>query len=331
MGETPVSTGSGGGTDVSAPTSFSQVSWTETASPAVDPSGQTTTSAATEQPPSSEATPATDDRSPFIPRSRFDEVNARMQAAEAWKQSRAWADSISEADFRDFVAKAQRISADPIAHVQDLIAELQSHPQHSQTLRSLAAKALASGRGQGHAAMPEPDVAITDAAGNVVGQTYSAQRLAERDQWLTNQLLAKVDERFAPVVKTHEDVTRKAQEEADRAAGTKFASDFTAELKDLYPTFDQHKTAVGKEVVRLLGQYPANDPRTNDPAFLEAITLRAAQRVIGASTRSQAESAVLDSLKKQAAASSAVNPSSAVASTPKRIDSFKDLPRDAWG
>jgi hypothetical protein len=45
---------------------------------------------------------------------------------------------------------------------------------------------------------------------------------------------------------------------------------------------------------------------------------------------SKAESRVLDNLQRKAAASTSVNPGSAAPSTPKRIDSFSQLPADAW-
>lgn len=334
MGEAVITDGGASGAAASgsgsaSPATFADASWAD-ASPASDTSGQTTTPPAAAQPGSPEATPTPDDRSPFIPRARFDEVNGRLKTAEAWKQQYGWAEQIPQADLQQALDIARQASADPVAYVQTLIAELQAHPTHGAALRSLAAKALAAGRGQSANAMPEPDVAITDADGNVVGQTYSAAMLAKRDEWLTQQVLAKVDERYAPTRETAEQIKQQAQAAKDLAAGQQFATDFTSELKELYPTFDQHKTAIGQDVVRQLAKLPAGDPRGNDPAYLESITLRAAQRIIGGSTRSQAESAVLDSLKQKAAASSAVHPHAATASTPKRIDSFNQLTADAW-
>lgn len=319
---------SGGGTDAGAsagPTTFAEA-FAADASPASDNSAQTTTPAdAVDPPPGAESTPA-DDRSPFIPRSRFDEVNTRLKTAESWKQQYAWAEQIPQADLQKAIEIARKASADPVAYVQDVLAELQAHPEHSQKLKSLAARALAA-RTQAAEPEPQPDLPIQLDDGRIV-HLYSAEQQAKREAWLKRSWLTDVKQEFAPVIKTHEQIAKQHQAEIDKAEGDKFATDFTGELKTLFPAFEAHKDKVGQEVVRMLAQY-ANDPRVNDRSFLEALTLRAAQKILGPLQQSTAESSVLDTLQRKAAASSSVNPGSAAPSTPRAPRSFSD-PSLTW-
>jgi len=202
--------------------------------------------------------------------------NARAKAIEEYKAKYGWAETIPQTELNQALALAKRASSDPIAYVRELIAELQQHPQHGPALRSEAARALAAGRGQ--PSMPEPDITVTDEHGNVVGQTYSAAAQAKRDAWLKDQWLTEVRQEIAPLVKTHQTLETERQKAHDEAEGQKFATTLYGELKD-YPHFEANKKAIGAEVVNLLQQY-GDDPRTNDPAFLEAVTLRAYHRVV---------------------------------------------------
>ena len=321
MGETPLS---GGGTDAGAsapaPSSFAEAFAAE-ASPASDPSAQTTTPAtAAESPSGAEVTPA-DDRSPFIPRSRFDEVNTRLKTAESWKQQHAWAETIPQGELQKAIELARRASADPVGYLQDLIAEVQAHPQHGQALKSLAARALAA-RSAPAETDPQPDLPIQLDDGRVV-HLYSAEQQAKREAYLEKRWLAAVDEKYRPVVQTHEAIAKRHQAEIDKAEGDTFATEFTGELTTLFPAFKAHKDQVGQEVVRMLAAY-ANDPRVNDRSFLEALTLRAAQKVLGPLQQATAESSVLDTLQRKAAASSSVNPGSAAPSSPRSPKGFHD-------
>lgn len=249
--------------------------------------------------------------------------NARKKATAEWERDYGWAKQVKREEFQQAVEFARRVSTDPIAHVTDLIAELQAHPQHSQTLKSLAAKALSAGRSGTTSTMPAADVAITDANGTVVGYTYSDKGMAARDAFIVQQVLAKVDEKYAPVVKTHETLAAKQQKELDEAEGQKFAGNLIGELKT-YPHFDTHKEAIGAEVVRIIGQYPPNDPRVNEPAFLEAVTLRAYNTVVLPKLNTSARSSVLADLTTKSQANT-VSPNSHSTAAPK---SYQDL---SWG
>ncbi len=312
----------------SAPTTFAEA-FARDESPTSQTSDSSTTPPAAAQPGTEPSSPQhTDDRSPFIPRARFDEVNTKLNELKAWREQRAWAEQVQPDQFREMQTWYQRAAQDPVAFTEQLIQDLNAHPVHSQALRSLAAKALASGRGQAPATMPEPDVAITDGNGNVVGMTYSEKGLAARDAFLTQQILAKVNEQYAPVAKTYEEVKAEREQLQREHAAKQWEAGFSQELSE-YSDFTENKSAIGQEVVRMLQQYSPDDPRTNEPAFLEALTLRAYHKVVGPLRAQVAQSKVLDSLKQKAGAAATVNPGSAAPSSPATITSFTD-PRLVW-
>lgn len=266
-----------------------------------------------------------DDRSPFIPRARFDEVNTKLAELKAWREQHGWVDQVDRTQLEAALGYYGRIQQDPVAAVREQIQQLQAHPIHGPQLRSLAAQALASGR---QAAMPPPDVEVTDDHGLVVAKTYSDQRLAQRDQWLKTQLLQELSQQFAPVQQT---VAQLAEREAYAVAAqqaSSFARTFTEELAT-YPGFTEHKAAIGAEVARALAQYPKDDPRYDEPAFLEALTLRAYHRIVTPTLTASAEARQLDTLKRHAAAGSSVRPNAPAATTPTRPTSFYD-PALAW-
>ncbi len=248
--------------------------------------------------------------------------NARVKATEEWERQYGWAKQVPQSEFQQIQSLSRRLaSANPdeaVAAVSELISEMTSKPSHAAAVRSLIAKSLGGGRGQQPLTMPEPDVEITDANGNVVGTSYSARALAARDAFIMQQVLAKVDEKYAPVVKTHEEVAAERTRLKEEAEANTFVSGFQQELTT-YPGFTENKALVGQEVVRLLSAYAPNDPRTNEPAFLEALTLRAYNRVVVPKLNSAARQAVVqDQIVK--AGTTGVVPGRAPIGAPKRSD-----------
>lgn len=249
--------------------------------------------------------------------------NARQKATAEWERDYGWARQVKREEFQQAVEFARRVSTDPIAHVTDLIAELQAHPQHSQTLKSLAARALSAGRAGTTTTMPDPDVQITDAHGNVIGTTYSAEAQHRREALLVQQAVEAVRKEMAPVVKTHETLAAKQQKELDEAEGKKFASELMGELSDR-PGFKENLQEVGAEVLRMVQQYPENDPRPNHPDFLRYAAERAYNRVVVPKLNTSARTSVLADLTTKSQANT-VSPSAHANAAPK---SYADL---SWG
>jgi hypothetical protein len=247
--------------------------------------------------------------------------NQRKDAAEKataeWKSKYAWAEAYQPDQVREMQSWYQRAAQNPVEFAQQLIQELNADPVHSQALRSLAAKALASARGTTQPTMPQPDVAITDAQGQVVGSTYSDKALAQFAQVIQQQVLAQVDQKYAPVVQTHEQMLSEREQLRKEHAAQQWQGGFAKELADL-PNFGTSKAAIGQEVVRMLQQYPSNDPRTDDPAFLEGLTLRAYNKVVLPTLQRQERTNVLNDLNQKAAASTA-SPTTSRSSAPKAM------------
>jgi len=239
--------------------------------------------------------------------------NARTKAIEEYRAKHGWAETVSQQEYQQVQGLARRLSADPVNALQELIAEVNQNPVHRDALMSLAAKSLAAGRGQQEQAMPEADVAVTDANGNVVGGAYSDKAMAQFAQFI----IAQVDKKYAPVVQTHKTLEAQRQHDHDMAEGKKFADTLNAELK-AYPHFEANKQVIGAEVVSMLQQY-GDDPRTNDPAFLEAITLRAYHRVVTTRQDALSRQAAVHDINTKATASG-VTPGRAPVGAPKRSD-----------
>jgi hypothetical protein len=316
------------------PTTFAEADWSADASSASDPSQSTESAATAEQSPgTSEAhTTPVDDRSPFIPRTRFDEVNGKYNELKSWREQHGWVDQIDQPTLQKAIEFYQGFNDpgnDPVGLLQQLAERISADPVHGAKLRSLAARQLAAARGQQQQPqaqpdeMPQPDVAITDAQGNVVGQTYSAESQAKREALLKQQWLSEIRKELEPVTQTVKEVKAQRAQEASKA----FASSAFEELSSQLPEFEAHAKEIGQRLKAL-------DLQTDEPAMLK-LALKAIYADVVTPKREQqmastAESKLLDNLQRKAAASTSVNPGSATPSTPRAVNSFHQLPREAW-
>ncbi len=202
--------------------------------------------------------------------------------------------------------------ADPVAFAQQLITELQNHPEHSKTLRSMAARALGSGRQQA-APMPDLSQVVVD-LGN--GQSISLAQFKAA-------ILDDVDQKYAPVAQTAAEV--RAERDAERQQNE--AKDFGQRVgtdANTWPGMDN------KEKVAELKTWMAQQPlKTGDPLEVELLLERGYRKFIQPTLSARAQSAQLDKLQQQAHASSGVNPGSAAPSAPGRAKSFYD-PSLTW-
>ena len=238
--------------------------------------------------------------------------NARAKAVAEWEKDYGWAKTVKREEFDQAVALARRATGDKIGFIREYLAEIQADPQYAQALRSEVSRALGNrGGGNSAAALPQPDVNITDDQGNVVGQGYLAATTVKLVEMAVEKALAAHKQELAPVIKTHQTLAEQHQAAIDKAEGEQFASGLYNELK-AYPQFEAHKDAIGAEVVRIIQQYPANDPRVNEPAFLEAATLRAYHRVVTPLLASSERSAALHDLTTKAQGAGVVPGHSAV-------------------
>jgi len=144
--------------------------------------------------------------------------NARVKEREAvqaeFDQQYGWAKNVPRETIEHWSGIAKTMASDPARFLETYFAEAANDPRFSASVRSWAARTLGARSPQSpqQAPMPEPDVQIVDAQGNVTGATYSAQQLAKRDAWTKQQLLAEVQKEYGPLKAERE------QEKTQRAA-----------------------------------------------------------------------------------------------------------------
>jgi hypothetical protein len=304
-----------------APTSFAEAMAAD-ATPASDPATTTPDSAQpAEQAESSTTVPSQhgsdDDRSPFIPRARFDEVNTKLKELKEWRESRSWAEQVDPQAFQTMVQWFGKATADPRAFAIQLIEELSNHPDHAPAMRSELARRLGT-RPQKASTDDnlDPDVAITDAQGNVVGRTYSDQLLAKREARLREQIQQEVDAKYASHFKTLDEFKSQREREQQAAQANEFGASFYKELSAL-PLADKHRGEIG-EALRAMRL------ESDHPDAVRAAAYRAYHQVVGPKLLASGQQTVVADLQRKAHASTAVNPSAAALSTPARPRSFDD-------
>jgi hypothetical protein len=308
--ETPVSDGNSAAAPA-APTSFAEA-YATVASSATDTPDQSSTPAAAETPPTDQgAAPAdSDERSPFIPRARFDEVNTDRNSLKQWKEQYAWAEQIPREQLTaamDFYGQFN--GADPIAALQQLAQRLQDHPEHGPKLKSFAARALAQARQPQTPQPAGPDYS------QIVVDLGNGQQISLAD--FESSVLAKAEQKFGPALKTVEQYAAERKQADQQREVSAFSTRVDSALKELIPNYDDVKADISTELRAM--QIKGDDPRD-----VEIATLRAAMKVAFPKLGSKAQSQLLDTLQQKAAANTSVNPGSAASSVPSDIRSFHD-------
>jgi len=239
-------------------------------------------------------------------------------ARNEWKQQYGWAEQIDQQTFNDALGWYRRYQGDPIQFVQGLVAELQAHPTHGQALRSLAAKALAAGRGTAAVAEePQPDLQYQREDGAVI-RMYSAEQQSKREAWLRDQWLSSVRQEIAPVKETFETLQKREQAAQEQAEASQFASAFFADLQQL-PRFKEH----AKEIHQALASARLD---SDHPAEVRAATLNAYARIVVPKLQSTGQQEAVAQLKQRAVAGQAtVNPSRPAPSNGQRPRTFAEL------
>lgn len=330
---------SSGGT-TTAPTSFQGMDWSEPSSGS-DPSDAPTGTDSTPAP----ATPAPDPSAPEgVPQQPqgpipYDRHKAILENQRAEAVTKALTDyglnAYSPEQLKAIAPWIQRASSDPDGFLMD---ELSSHPQavdllskalqrlqtdprHAATLRTLVGKAMQNLRGQGQQPQAPPMVNVQLEDGSVVAMPRDPGAWLQYHQ---QQWSKQMDERFAPVTQTVEQMRAEHQAAEQAAQVDHFV---TTTHQDVLTWDGMSDTANQQKLAVALQQANINP---NDPREVALAMNAAYRRVIVPTLRASAESAMLDNLKTKAAAATGVNPGSAAPSSPRTVTRFSDLGADAW-
>mgnify|MGYP001586935282 CR=1 FL=1 len=317
----------GGNTNAERPT-FEQA-FAADASPA---SG-TPDAAATASPegPAAAATGAdapADDRSPFIPRARFDEVNTSLKDARAKMDALKWAEQVNpeafsqvhgwyekaKADPEGFLLGEFLSQADPMSLIDKLLQQVQTHPQHQAALKSFIGRKLAQQRQSQPEA--EPQFLVPQADGSVV---VDMAALPKWQAWQKQQILQSVSGEIQPLKERLAAEDKRIETERQAQAVTEFATQ-TSQDALTWPGMDNE--AIRSEVAQEYWRRVEHKKLTNEQLQIE---LNAAWRAVAVPKLSaKSESTLLDSLQRKAHASTGVAPGSAASAGTGRPKSFDD-------
>jgi len=256
-----------------------------------------------------DTTPGGDERSPFIPRSRFDEVNTERNALKQWKEQYGWAESADRQAIEQAVEIGKLYSTDRLGYARQLLSDMSSDPQLGPQLRSELARMLGTRQQQAPPAPAGPDLnGLVIDLGN--GQTVPLSALKE--SWL-----GEMEQKFAPVVQTAKQLQEASEQAQKTHEATEFAKGFLADLQKR-PDFDALKPEIAKRLAaeRLTSDHPAEVRAATYRIYMELSDQHRTQSI------AQAKSDQLDDLQRRAAASTSPKPRSAAHSSPRSPKSF---------
>ena len=282
---------------------------TGTASPPVQPSTPSDTAAPAVPGTGVESTDST--REGFIPRARFDEVNTRMQRAEA---------SAKEFQrYRTQLEAMERAQRDPVSYALELMEELGNHPDHSKALRSQAGRLLRAARLQTPPEDAEPGPDLQADNGELV---YSARQQQAWAKWHDRQSEAALNARLQPLEQSQTEQQQKALAMQVQAEAHDWARNTLTERRQ-WPHYKDHERDIKQRMV--------DHPDWSDErAYIDLL-----QTDILPNLSKTEQTKVLSDLKQKATAG-AVNPGSPTgghAFKPKSfreaLEYFNDHPEEA--
>ncbi len=169
----------------------------ETATP-----GETTPPAATAPPEARWPT--------ILDNARKEATTQAVQARDAqWQQEVGWVMQMpaeQRAGARNII---RDVYANPVAFVSKSVTELLRGPQ-ADAIKAALLPLLGQPKSSPAEEEPQPDVEIRDDNGRVVGMGFSADRALKREAFLKKNLLAEVDQRFAPIQREREQAQARA-------------------------------------------------------------------------------------------------------------------------
>lgn len=177
-----------------------------------------------------------------VPYERFSVVNRERSTFKDHLERLRWAEQYQPDQVQQYAALAQRMSADPVAFAEQLIGELQAHPEYAPRAKSIAAKLMASLRGTATPA-EEPEPGWVDQGTGE--QFYSAKELKALRAADAKRVEALLDARLKPIETERQQAQqREAYARFDAALKTdaKAQHDF---VKDL-PGFTEHKPVIAQ-------------------------------------------------------------------------------------
>lgn len=235
-----------------------------------------------------------------VPYERFQEVTRANADYKKQLEGLAWAQRVTPQQLDEMLGFYGRWGSDPVEALRSMAAELAAHPEHGARLKSLAAQQL-RGNGQPKANDPEPPPDIDLGDGNV---WRSAKNQAQWAEWHERNLLAKVRQEFAPIVTTHQNLTKAAQQRAQDERDTAAANQLFEEVGKLPHFAEQQKAIAAKfeERVKAPGYSDANASLELYRAYIDVITTQVLPNL-----SSHAQAALTQQLNDKARAST-LNP-----------------------
>lgn len=224
---------------------------------------------------------------------------ARAEVTAEFERDYGWAKGVNPQAFQDIKGIATRLATNPIEFYQWLGSQLAAHPTYGHHFQSQVAGRAAAN------AEPEPDVQIRDDVGNVVGTTYSAKRLAERDNWREQRLKAELGRQIEPLRAAHENALQEATARQISAENNAKADKI---LDRIDQVLDGRKDLWGK-VDELMGADPTLD------ALDAALQVR--KLVIVPSQQQTATAKVAEDMKRKAQGNTANGASSVAIPAPR--------------
>jgi len=243
--------------------------------------------------------------------------NARTKATEQaraeFQQEYGWAQNLDRQSVESAMSIGQMYQQDRPGFIRQVLAEAMSDADLAPLIRSEAARALSSGRGQQQAApqAPDlsPDIPVMDSEGRMVAQTFSAEKVQQIVQHAIQQAM---DREVGPMKADYQSRQQQEQAHQARQALETATTDIYQEAVDVLPAFKEHEAEIAKVFATIPGE-PAR-------------ALRAAwKQVVGGklADAGRVKADYVTELQTKAAASG-VNPAAAAIAPSKRIRSFND-------
>jgi hypothetical protein len=247
--------------------------------------------------------------------------NARTKAVEELRARVGWAEQIDPQEFQQVQHFVRTLQADPVAGLQQLMAEIRKNPQHDAAIRSLAARALAQ-RQQAQAADQEPQlemVPVELSDGRIV-KFATAESTAAREAWIQRKATEAATAQLQPHLQTLHGLQQREQAIAQQQQVDHFVSTTFADMQT-WPGMEtaDAKAAVANELARA-----RIDP--NDPREVALALDRAYRKTILPSLSASSRQAVLSDLH-QKAQTNTVSPNQPSTGAPVKDSerSYRDL------